>query len=289
MRCVVGNTEFHYETIGEGKPIVLLHGWRSDHRIMVDIAEPVLAKRDGWQRIYPDLPGMGETSGAGITNQDQVLDLVAGFIETVTGGRRCVVGGFSYGGYLALGAAYKYSDRLDGLLLLAPDGLPGGGVPPRLPPPATLVEDPGLFEGLDEGTAQHFRKLAVVQTREVRDLVVNLARPAHLMADEEYLSRLEQQWSYSFEEECLRALFAEPTLVVTGRQDAVTGYADAYDLMENFPRGTYAVLDGAGHALAWERRAVFNALFGDWIDRVERNTRRRGERSIDLPWATHRS
>ena len=98
MKCAVWNTEFHYETIGEGRPIVLLHGWESDRRVMMDIAESVLGERGGWRRIYPDLPGMGETSGAGITNQDQVLDLLGGFIEAVTVGRRCVVGGFSYGG-----------------------------------------------------------------------------------------------------------------------------------------------------------------------------------------------
>ena len=272
MKCVVGNTEFHYETVGEGKPIVLFHGWRSDHRIMMDIAEPVLADRDGWLRIYPDLPGMGETSGAGITNQDQVLDLLLGFIDSVTGGRRCVVGGFSYGGYLALGTAYKYSDRIDGLLLIAPAGLPGGGVSPRLPVHTTLVSDPGLFEGLDKETAEHFRELAVVQNRELLDAVANLAGPARILADEEYLSWLDEHWPFTFEEECLRATCAAPTLVVTGRQDAVTGYADAFELMQNFPRGTYAALDGGGHALVWEQRTVFDALFDEWIDRIERQT-----------------
>lgn len=272
MKCVIGDTEFHYETVGEGKPIVMLHGWRGDHRVSMDIAEPVMGEREGWLRIYPDLPGMGMTSGEGITDQDRVLELLLGFIDAVTGGDRCVVGGYSYGGYLALGTAYRRPNRFDGLLLIAPAGLPGGGVPPRLPPFQTLVENPGLFDGLDEGTAEHFRQFAVVQNRELRDAVANIAHPAELLADEEYLSRLDRSFRFTFEEDVLRSNFASPTLVVTGHQDAVTGYADALDLVDNFPRGTHAVLDGAGHALVWEQRAVFDALLGEWIDRIERET-----------------
>lgn len=269
MRQTVGGTEFHYETVGEGRPIVLLHGWMIDHRVMMDLAEPVFAERDGWRRIYPDLPGMGQTSGHGIDNQDQVLDLLLQFIEATTGGSRFVVGGFSYGGYLALGTAYKRPEQLDGLLVIAPPGLPGDGREPRLAPETTLVEDPGLLEGLDEATAEGFRTVAVVQNKELLDAFVNLGLPATQMADLEYLTRLDEHWPFSFVEECLRSPFTRPTLVLTGRQDARVGWADAFDLMDNYPRGTYAVLDGAGHSLAWERRTLFNALVGDWLDRVE--------------------
>lgn len=37
------------------------------------------------------------------------------------------------------------------------------------------------------------------------------------------------------------------TLIITGRQDRVTGYQDAWDLIENIPRATFAVLDRASH------------------------------------------
>jgi pimeloyl-ACP methyl ester carboxylesterase len=270
MKCTVGGTDFHYEAVGEGRPIVLLHGWMLDHRVMMDLAEPAFAERSGWRRIYPDLPGMGQTSGHGIDNQDQVLELLVGFIEATTGGSHYVVGGFSYGGYLALGTAYTYRERLDGLLVIAPAGLPGDGREPRLAPMMTLVEDPSLFDGLDEQTAEAFRTGAVVQTRELLDSVVNHGVPANRMADVAYLTRLDENWPFSFATECLREPFAGPTLVLTGRQDARVGWADAFDLMDNYPRGTYAVLDSAGHALAWDQRPLFNALVGEWLDRVER-------------------
>jgi len=38
--------------------------------------------------------------------------------------------------------------------------------------------------------------------------------------------------------------------------------------MHRFSRATLAVLDTAGHALAWERPEVFHALMRDWLDRL---------------------
>ena len=54
-----------------------------------------------------------------------------------------------------------------------------------------------------------------------------------------------------------------------GRQDATVGYRDAWELIENYPRGTFAILDRAGHNLQIEQEGLFNALVNEWLDRVE--------------------
>jgi pimeloyl-ACP methyl ester carboxylesterase len=36
-----------------------------------------------------------------------------------------------------------------------------------------------------------------------------------------------------------------------------------------YPRGSYVVLDRAGHNLQIEQPIVFNALVNEWLDRVE--------------------
>jgi pimeloyl-ACP methyl ester carboxylesterase len=269
MEQGVGGRTFFYELAGEGRPMVLLHGWQLDHRAMMHAIEPALHFRAGWKRIYPDLPGMGGTSGAGLSNQDEVLDALIGFIEAVTGGDRFVIGGFSYGAYLALGVACKYQQLLDGLLIVAPAGLPGGGGVPTLPSHRTIVSHPDLLAELDEEMAEGFRRTAVVQSRELLDAITTLALPAIQNADHEYLAALDRNWAFSFDIECLQTPFPGPTLVVAGRHDARVGYYDAYGLLKNYPRGTFAVLDRAGHALMIEQRALFAALVAEWIDRVE--------------------
>src|SRR5207247_10808786 len=65
------------------------------------------------------------------------------------------------------------------------------------------------------------------------------------------------------------ARFDGPTLIVTGRQDTITGYADAWSILDDYPRATYAVLDQQDHGLPVRRHAVYRALVADWRDRME--------------------
>jgi pimeloyl-ACP methyl ester carboxylesterase len=48
----------------------------------------------------------------------------------------------------------------------------------------------------------------------------------------------------------------------------MVGYLDQFDLLPHYPRATYAVLDTAGHNLQIEQPQLFNALMGEWLDRV---------------------
>jgi hypothetical protein len=42
-------------------------------------------------------------------------------------------------------------------------------------------------------------------------------------------------------------------------------------IVDNYSRGTFAVLDRAGHGLEVEQEKVFNCLVNEWLDRVEEN------------------
>ena len=57
--------------------------------------------------------------------------------------------------------------------------------------------------------------------------------------------------------------------MLMGRQDSSCGYHDAWSILENDPRGTFVVLDRAGHGLMVEQGDLFNALANEWLDRVE--------------------
>ena len=62
--------------------------------------------------------------------------------------------------------------------------------------------------------------------------------------------------------------------MVTGRQDSTVGYAAAWDLLERYPRATFAVLDRAGHALPHEQPELLRALVAEWLDRVHESSER---------------
>lgn len=63
--------------------------------------------------------------------------------------------------------------------------------------------------------------------------------------------------------------FGAPTLIVTGRQDSVVGYRDVWGVLENYPRGTFVVLDRSGHLLEVEQEDLFRTLASEWLNRVE--------------------
>lgn len=267
MIALVESLPVHYEERGSGTPIVMLHGRDADHRQMVTEMEPLFTERSGWRRLYPDLPGMGRTPGAEwITHQDHVLGIVRGFVDVVAPEQRLVVAGASYGGYLALGLLHHLQPRVDGIALIVP-AIERIREERRLPPSQVLVEDVAFLEALtpDESV---MGSSFVVQSRDALDALRGYVMPGYEAADHGFLERLFRSRAFSFDARRLEAAFSAPALVLTGRQDSVVGYQDAWPILEHFPRATFAVLDRAGHALGIEQRSLFRALVGEWLDRV---------------------
>ena len=137
----------------------------------------------------------------------------------------------------------------------------------------TLVEDPELMSQLGEADAEALQQNAVVQTPAFMDKLREEILPAWEAADMDFLAPFgeESRWAISFDVDDLPEPLRSPVLIVTGRQDAAVGYRDAWRIVENFPRGTFAVLDRAGHGLEVEQMGLFRALVSEWLDRVEEN------------------
>ena len=268
MECDLEDVRIHYQVFGEGRPIFLLHGWPLDHRHMASDMEPLFEGRAGWRRIYPDLPGMGKTPGrAWINHQDQMLDITLAFIDRLAPGQRFVVAGASYGALLARGVVHRRADRMDGLLLAVP-AIRARDAERTLPPHVPLVEDPALVAALDSHERESFAGIVVVQSAEVLDVMRADIWPAIEAADHDFLGRVHENYAFSFDVDALAEPFAAPALFLMGRQDAVCGYRDAWEIVEHYPRATFAVLDRAGHCLAAEQSGLFRALVGEWLDRV---------------------
>ena len=93
MQCDLGDIVIYYETYGTGRPILMLPGRPSDHRVMKRLMEPLFVQREGWLRLYPDLPGTGRTPGVDrLATHEAMLDAVLAFIDIVIPGQRFVIG-----------------------------------------------------------------------------------------------------------------------------------------------------------------------------------------------------
>ena len=263
MKCNLGDIAIFYETYGTGRPIVMLPGRPSDHRVMARFMEPLFTRRDGWMRLYPDLPGTGRTPALDrLATHDQMLDAVLAFIDTVIPGQRFVLAGLSYGGYLARGVVYRRAALIDGVLLCAPQ-VKADPAQAQLPPRTTLVEDPALVADLGPGAG-----LMVVQSPPVVEAVRDMLAEIQI-ADHPFNDRLEEASPFSFNVDTPPAPFGGPTLILTARQDHLCGYRDAWDLLDSYPRATFAVLDRAGHFVNIEQDGLCQAFIIWWHQNQE--------------------
>jgi pimeloyl-ACP methyl ester carboxylesterase len=268
--AMVNGIPVHYAQHGSGNgtPVLALHGAGVDHREIMGALEPVFADRPGYRRIYPDLPGMGRTPAPDTVNSnDDVLEVLLGLVDAIIGERELLVVGQSYGGYLARAIANRRPGQVAGLALVCAIG-EGGGQDER--PEHVVLHAASELD--PDGTlgptiAAEFRNYLVVQTPATLQRFQETVVPGAALADKAALGRIFQRWELGTAPEQGPA-YANPTLILAGRQDATAGYAALWRLLGHYPHATFAVLDRAGHGLLHEQVGLAAALLAEWLDRV---------------------
>ncbi|WP_430334062.1 alpha/beta fold hydrolase [Rhodococcus sp. ACT016] len=229
-----GGARLHYETSGEGEPLVLLHG---NGENLGYFAAQVPAFADRYQVIAVDTRAHGEsTRGDGPLDFDRFADDVCAVLDAL-GIEHAHVLGYSDGGNIALTSALRHPDRVRSLVVnganLDPHGL---GWKFRVP--ATLG---WLLAGLAAPLSA-----TIARKRELLGLMV--VHP-HIPSDS------------------LSAITV-PTLVIVGERDPIPRPHTEL-IARSIPGAELVVLPGAGHACAEERPADFNACVLDFLARVE--------------------
>lgn len=273
MQCELDKATIDYEEHGEGRPILLLHGWTMDRRVEIFDYEKIFATRPGWRRIYPDLPGMGRSvAKAGLFSQDDVLEALLGFIDRVLPDGRFALAGTSLGAYLARAIAARRRSRITGLLLRVPC-IFAEDARRTLPPFRALVADDAFMATLDADDRTSLGDL-LIQTpsyaealKHKRDAVVQPAIQATAPIANEIRA---DPGRYGFTFDLIEAekTFDEPTLIIAGRRDTTVGYRDAWSILDSYPRATFVALDRADHGWPMERPNLLPALIDDWLARM---------------------
>ena len=260
-----GGVPVEVEMHGSGTPLLALHGWSVDRRLMTGCLEPVLAAQEGWLRVYPDQPGRGGTPAhPAVDSADATVEVLLALMDAVAPGEPFAVVGESWGGYLARGVLAARPDVL-GMALICPVATQGER---DLPEPAVLERDEALLAALDPEVRAGFEANNVRQTREVLERYTAEVLPGLAAADDAYLDEVLGPRNHLTALAAGEPATTAPVLVVAGRQDTVVGYRSQAAMAQAWPRATWAVLDGAGHNAQFERTQVFDALLRDWLVRV---------------------
>ncbi len=262
--------QLYYEVHGTGVPLVMLHGYRVDHRIMTDCMEPLF---DGpralpFCRVYLDLPGMGESSAPSwLRNADDMLDILIACINEVVGFGPFAIASESYGGYLARGLARKLSSRILGILFIAPCIFPDRSK--RTLPKFYVCTRQGMDSFQDHRDYDSFCSVMAVQTPATWTAYQKSIMSGIRQGNRPFLDSFATNgYQFSFQIDHLGMPYLFPTLFVTGRQDNVVGYADAFSILGDYSSGTFAVLEGAAHNVQVDQRKEFEQLASHWLAAV---------------------
>ncbi|KAJ5698602.1 hypothetical protein N7462_000607 [Penicillium macrosclerotiorum] len=260
--------------IGEGLPVLIIHGWEMEGKAEELDFEPIFGKTPGLRRIYVDLPGMGKTPANNVKDLDDIYHRLVQFIDSRLGRSRFLLVGSSCGGYLARAIAQNYIEQVDGLLLRVPLIEPRDSVR-DLDDFKPLVADEQFMSSISVEDRSLLGNVLVQTPAYVQSLKAKFEEvylPAKRAAENKVLDPIRAdpnryRLSHSLDSE--RAKFFAPTLIVCGRQDESVGYRDSLRLLELYPRSTYVVLDRGTHGLPIDEMSVFEALVHDWVIRVE--------------------
>ncbi len=257
----------YYEQYGEGKPILCLHGCPVDHRLMTGCLEPIFNKMTGYRRIYIDYAGLGKTPSADwIKNADDMLELIKEFIDGIIPDENFLIIGESYGGYLTLGLIRDIKTRIDGVMLVCPaihHNTPSKWHPEK----QILWKSKDFGSMINDADVEGFLNMAVIATPEIYETYKHDILSGIKIADSVFLTRY--SYPFTFEEDLKTVAFDKPSCILTGRQDHVVGYTNAFEILDRFPRATFSVLDCGGHNAQIERESLFNEHVRDWLCRIE--------------------
>ncbi len=268
MTYSFGDAKIDYTVMGSGTPVLLIHGWGMDKRLMTSCFESVFEEIGGFRRFYIDLPGMGASEAGSITTTDGLLEAVCAFADDIIG-EPCIIAGESFGGLIARGFIKVRREMTNGMILVCPCVIPGVRAG-RVEPLRVMERDDEFLSGLTKEQYDSFTYMNVILTKDVYERYMRDIQPAIDIQDRHFLDEV-LVGGFSYDVDDVEEPYEQPCLIITGKQDTEVGYKDQFDLMKNFSASTYCVLDRAGHNLQIEQPGMFGDIVKNWLsDNMEK-------------------
>ncbi len=246
------------KTQGQGRPLVLLHGWGMNSHVWQPIL-PALAQRA--QVMCIDLPGHGANCHLPLGSLDAAVEQLAPHIP-----EDAIILGWSLGGLIAQGLAHALPDRVAALILIAstPKFVAEGDWPHGVSPDLLALFGRSLQTDY-LGTVKRFFALQFLSTKTdtrvvnaLRDTI--MAHPASIAALEDGLNIL-QTADFS------PTPVTQPTLWMLGKLDKLIP-ASLADALPDMGYKQVAMLDHAAHVPFVTHPALFMEHIGAFLDAV---------------------
>jgi len=246
-----GDATLYYESVGEGPPVLLTHGFAATGRMWEGQARQFA----GTHRVITwDLRGHGRSESpadATTYSEEATVADMAGLLDAL-GHERAVIGGLSLGGYMSLAFHLAHPERVRALVLIDT----GPGYRSDAPRDAWNVGARKLGDRLERRGLDLLSTLSSEMNPSEHSSAAGLAGAARGMLTQRDSRVIESLPS-----------IAVPTLVIVGEKDRQ--YLDATDYMANkIPGARKVVIADAGHAVNLHQPERFNEVLGEFLQEV---------------------
>jgi pimeloyl-ACP methyl ester carboxylesterase len=250
----------NYRQIGQGQPVVLIHGYPLNSRLW----QPQLdSLADVAHLIAPDLRGHGDSEAIpGPYSMDLLADDCAALLDALDIREPVVVNGLSMGGYIAMAFARRYPERLAGLVLTATRS---GADSEASKAGRDQAANQAREQGVNAIVEAMLPKLLAPDNFQFRPDLVDEARA--IMSNtslEGVLGDLEGMKTRPDSTPSLPQI-SVPTRILHGAEDQIISKAEARAMVAALPDAGLVIIPGAGHLPNLEQPETYNQLLGDFI------------------------
>jgi pimeloyl-ACP methyl ester carboxylesterase len=257
-----------YDDFGEGRPVVLLHGYPFNRSMWKPQVEG-LGQR--YRIITPDLRGLGEskvTNGPSTTppttppTMDEMAQDVAALLEHLKIDS-FVVGGLSMGGYVTL-AFYKLFPQRIAALILADTRAGADTDEGRRNREEQALKI--LSEGMDSVTKDFPGKVLTAETMMSNPDLVARVRLMISTTNPRGAANALRGMAVRSDQTDLLPSITVPTLIIVGSDDQLTPPKEAEGMRADIASSRLAVIEGAAHVSNMERPTEFNNCIAEFLD-----------------------
>jgi pimeloyl-ACP methyl ester carboxylesterase len=265
----VGKLKVAVTDVGDGPPVVLLHGLACGRRMWF---HQIRALRSRFRVIAYDLRGHGLTDAPAAATAYSATHLardLAGVLDALAIERAAVVG-FSLGGAPALALAASKPERVSHLILA--DVGAGADDPVKIEALArqwvALIDRSRVDDLVCEMLRCEFYKVYARRNARRRDHMAALIRATPIRGLRFTLSELLMKRKSLFRLTSLLKSVRVPTLVMAGQYDYVCSKGTRV-LAQTIPHAALKIIAGSGHMTPLEQPAAFSAALLDFLSRAD--------------------
>jgi pimeloyl-ACP methyl ester carboxylesterase len=240
---------YSYLEIGEGTPIVILHGLMGGLSNFDGVAE--YFSQRGYKIVIPELPIY--TQNILKTNVKAFAKYVKDFI-TFKGFERVILLGNSLGGHIALYHTKMYPEKMLGLVITGSSGLYESAMGDSYP---------------RRGDYDYIQKKAEAVFYDPKIATKEMVDEVYAMAND----RIKLIKTLTIAKSAIRHNMAKdlpkmhvPTCIIWGKNDTVTPPEVAVEFNTLLPNSNLYWIDKCGHAAMMEQPEEFNRLLEVWLN-----------------------